>query len=214
MRLLIADDHTLLRETVKGFIESSEPESAVTTADSLPDALRRAGEARFDLVLLDLDMPGMNGFAGLVEMKRRQPQTPVGIMSALATPENVVAAMDAGAAAFIPKTMGAKPMLMALRLVLAGERYVPADLLKAVQESGAMAQRARARPAISADEARILELLKQGKANKEIGRLLGLEEYTVKYHVRGIFRKLGARNRTEAVKIAIEQGLPGARGGA
>jgi two-component system nitrate/nitrite response regulator NarL len=148
----------------------------------------------------------MNGLAGLVEMKRKRPSTPVGIMSALATPENVIGAIDAGAAAFIPKTMGAKPMLAALRLVLAGERYVPADLLKAAQESGARARETQARPAMTPEEARILELLKQGKANKEIGRLLGIEEYTVKYHVRGIFRKLGAKNRTQAVKIALDQG--------
>lgn len=209
MRLLIADDHTLLRETVKNFIEAAESGASVVTADSLSEALRQTEQASYDLVLLDLDMPGMNGLAGLAEMRKKRPNQPVGIMSALATPENVVAAMDAGAAAFIPKTMGAKPMLAALRLVLAGERYVPADLLKVVQESSARAREAPARPAMTPDEARILELLKQGKANKEIGRLLGIEEYTVKYHVRGIFRKLGAKNRTQAVKIALEQQLPG-----
>ncbi len=211
MRILIADDHTLLRETVKGFIEASEPRATVVTADGLPEALKQAELGVFDLILLDLDMPGMNGLSGLVEMKRKRPAVPVGIMSALATPENVIAAMDAGAAAFIPKTMGARPMLIALRLVLAGERYVPADLLKAVQESGARAHSARARPALTPEEARILELLKQGQANKEIGRMLDIEEYTVKYHVRGIFKKLGAKNRTQAVKIAIELDMPAAR---
>jgi DNA-binding NarL/FixJ family response regulator len=207
MRILITDDHTLLRETVKDYIEASEPGATVLTADGLPEALRLADAGGFDLVLLDIDMPGMNGLAGLGEMKRRHPTMAVGIMSALATPENVVAAMDAGAAAFIPKTMGAAAMLVALRLVLAGERYVPAGALKKLHEQGARA--AVARPSsISSDDARILELLKQGKTNKEIGRALGIEEYTVKYHVRGIFRKLGAKNRTEAVRIAIEQNLP------
>lgn len=207
MRILIADDHTLLRETVKGFIEASEPLATVVTANGLPEALMQVELGDFDLVLLDLDMPGMNGISGLAEMKRKRPLVPVGIMSALATPGNVIAAMDAGAAAFIPKTMGARPMLMALRLVLSGERYVPADLLKEVQESGAPAP-----PSMTPEEARILELLVQGQANKEIGRMLGIEEYTVKYHVRGIFKKLGAKNRTQAVKIAIERNMTAIRG--
>lgn len=208
MHILIADDHTLLRETVKGFIEASDLQARVAIADSLSGALREAERAAFDLILLDLDMPGMNGMSGLVEMKRKKPGVPVGIMSALATPANLLAALDAGAAGFIPKTMGAKAMLVALRLILAGERYVPADLLKAVQESSAKARTARTRPVMNPEEARILELLKQGEANKEIGRLLGIEEYTVKYHVRGILRKLGAKNRTQAVKIAMEENLP------
>lgn len=207
MRILLADDHTLLRETVKGYIEASAPGACVLTASGLVEALRLAENGRFDLVLLDIDMPGMNGLSGLVEMKHRHPATPVGIMSALATPQNVVAALDAGAAAFIPKTIGAAAMLMALRLVLAGERYVPADLVREIRDCASSAPNALP-VEMSEEDARILELLKQGKANKEIGRVLGMEEYTVKYHVRGIFRKLGAKNRTQAVRIALEQGIP------
>jgi len=146
------------------------------------------------------------------EMRKAHPGPPIGIVSALATPENVMAAIDAGAAAFIPKTMGAKAMLVALRLVLAGERYVPAGFLKTAHEAGARSTERQFQPMLSGPEAGVLKLLKDGKSNKEIGRALGLEEYTVKYHVRGIFRKLGAKNRSQAMKIAMERDLPGTEG--
>lgn len=214
MRVLIADDHTLLRDTMKGYLESSDLNLEVMAAASLTEAVAIARQAPkpFDLVLLDLDMPGMNGMAGIGEMRKAHPGPPIGIVSALATSENVMAAIDAGAAAFIPKTMGAKAMLVALRLVLAGERYVPAGFLKTAHEAGARSTERQFQPMLSAPEAGVLKLLKEGKSNKEIGRTLGLEEYTVKYHVRGIFKKLGARNRSQAVKIAMERDLPGAEG--
>lgn len=210
MRILIADDHTLLRDTIKGFLERSELQAEVVAAGSLPEALRLAQQPpSVDLILLDLDMPGMNGLSGIETMRKTKPNTPIAIVSALATPDNVMQALALGASAFIPKTMGAKAMLVALRLVLAGERYVPAGLLQTVQEQSTKAESDRlSAAAMTPDESRILTLLKQGRANKEIGRALGIEEYTVKYHVRGIFKKLGAKNRTQAVRIAIERNLP------
>jgi len=211
MRILIADDHSLLRDTFKSYLERSELEAEVSAAASLPEAaeLARQGPA-LELVLLDLDMPGMNGLAGLEVLRRILPGVPVVIVSALATPENVIEAMRAGAAGFIPKTLGAKAMLGALRLVLAGERYVPAALLDEARALGTReaAEARSAAPAFTAEEAHILDLLKKGQSNKEIARALAIEEYTVKYHLRGIFRKLGAKNRTQAVMIAIDRNLP------
>jgi two-component system, NarL family, nitrate/nitrite response regulator NarL len=207
MRILIADDHSLLRDTVKGYLEQSELRAEVLTAASLTDALRVAQQPQaLDLVLLDLDMPGMNGVSGIDAMRRARPGVPIAIVSALATPENVIGALDASAAAFIPKTMGAKAMLMALRLVLAGERYVPPELLQKVQELKSRAELDRgSSTAMTPEELRIVDLLKLGNTNKEIGRALGIEEYTVKYHLRGIFKKLGAKNRAQAVRIAMER---------
>jgi two-component system, NarL family, nitrate/nitrite response regulator NarL len=209
MRILIADDHTLLRDAVKGYLERSELRPEVMTAGSLAEAVRIAQQPQaLDLILLDLDMPGMNGVIGIDVIRRARPGVPVAIVSAWATPENVIGALDSNAAAFIPKTMGAKGMLMALQLVLAGEKYVPPELLQKVQELKSRAEADRlSLAAMTPDEARVLELLKLGNTNKEIGRALRVEEYTVKYRLRGIFRKLGAKNRAQAVKLAMERDL-------
>ncbi len=206
MRILLADDHALLRDTVKAYIEQSDIEAEVDGVGSLPEATALLDRQRsYDLILLDIDMPGMNGVGGMSLVKQRAPKSSVVILSALATPENILAALDHGADGFIPKMMHAKAMLMALRLIMAGERYVPANMLEDVRHL--KEQRSQKKPteiAFSPEEAMVLGLLKEGLANKEIGRRIGMEEHTVKYFVRSIFKKIGAKNRTQAVSIALK----------
>jgi DNA-binding NarL/FixJ family response regulator len=149
----------------------------------------------------------MNGLAGLRVMREARPEVPVMLMSGDADPETMRDALQAGAAGFIPKTMRAAPMLSALRLVLSGGRYIPEQV---IQETGQSPPRQV--PGFEALTLRELDVLRQlikGHTNKEIGRELQLGEVTVGLHLRSIYRKLGVKNRTQAVRLALRQGWDG-----
>jgi two-component system nitrate/nitrite response regulator NarL len=201
MRILIADDHELLRDVLRSYLEAAD-EFTVTTAADLPEALAAIAEqARFDLVLLDYAMPGMNGFGGLAAAIAAAPGTPVALMSGLApagVPERVLAG---GGAGYLPKTLAARSVVNAIRFMAAGEIYVPIEMARAPSGAGSDGT------CLSQREREVLKGLCAGDANKEIARTLGLREPTIKLHVKLLCRKLGARNRTHAAMIARERGL-------
>ncbi len=209
MKILLADDHDLVRETLRFFLEKIEPEVHVTEARTFAEALEAAEQvAPLDLILLDLKMPGMNRFAGLKLMRQRFPGVPAIIISGFVGREDVMEAIQNGAAGVIPKTLGSKAMLGALRLVLAGETYVPSIVAR---EDGAAAESAETSnegpiQGLTERERDVLKLLVAGLTNKEIGKRLGIQEVTVKLHLRGIFRKFNVTNRTQALRIAIQNG--------
>jgi len=208
MRILLADDHDLIRDTIEEFLKRLAADLQVSHAATLPEALdvlRAAGD--LDLILLDLRMPGMNGLAGLKSVQAESGGVPIVILSGETDPDTVRSALQAGAAGFVPKTMRGTAMLNALRLVLAGERYVP-DILLAEQtaraDSGAHGDRGLA--LLTRRERDVMRLLVQGLSNKEIGGSLKIEVVTVALHLRSIYRKLGVASRTQAVRMALEQG--------
>jgi two-component system nitrate/nitrite response regulator NarL len=206
MRVLLADDHNLVRDALKSYVERLEPDSEVLTAQSLADAMAVADRSgAVDLVILDLKMPGMEGLKGLREMRRRLPGIPVVLMSGLASQEDVRAALDMGARGFLPKTISGQALVSALRLILAGERFVPLDAFDTPDE-GAEAPPVRVEGAVPLThrESEVLTYLEKGWSNKEIARALDLQEVTIKLHIRGICRKLGAKNRTQAALRAQE----------
>jgi DNA-binding NarL/FixJ family response regulator len=201
MRVLIADDHELLRDVLRSYLEA-EGGFTVETVPDLPQALAAiaAGPA-FDLVLLDYAMPGMNGFSGLATAVGASAGKPVALMSGLApagVPEKVLAC---GAAGYLPKTLPARSVVNAIRFMAAGEIYVPLDLARPSVPSES------SETSLSPREREVLAGLCAGHANKEIARDLGLREPTIKLHVKLICRKLGARNRTHAAMIARERSL-------
>ncbi|MEL7214468.1 MAG: response regulator transcription factor [Pseudomonadota bacterium] len=203
MRLLIADDHDLVRDTLAAFI-SQEQGLSVVTADDLPSALARVkAEGAFDLVLLDYSMPGMHGLDGLAQMLEAQDGNPVAIMSGTAAKSVAQEALDAGAIGFLPKTMGAKSLVHAVRFMAAGETYVPVAFMTTPEQEEVhpLAQKLGSR------EMEVLGGLCRGLANKEIARELGLQEVTIKLHVKTLCRKLDAKNRTQAAMIAKEAGI-------
>lgn len=203
MRVLLADDHNLVRDALKNYVERLEPESEVLTAQSLADAVAvadRSGE--IDLVILDLKMPGMDGLKGLREMRERMPGTPVVLMSGAASQEDVRAALELGARGFLPKTISGQALVSALRLILAGERFVPLDAFE--EEGEAVTVRVEGAVPLTHRESEVLTYLEKGWSNKEIARALDLQEVTIKLHIRGICRKLGAKNRTQAALRAQE----------
>ena len=199
MRILIADDHGLVRDTIALFLETEGVEE-IMRAESLAEALETVCAAGcFDLVLLDYNMPGMMGLTGLARMKAANEGRPVAILSGTATPTIAREAIAAGAAGFLPKTLDARTMISAIHLMVAGRTYVPFDFLEreAARTVGNLTER----------ETEVLRGLCEGKSNKEIARDLTLQEVTIKLHVKTLCRKLDARNRTQAAMIARDLSL-------
>ncbi|MBT9383041.1 response regulator transcription factor [Pseudooceanicola sp. CBS1P-1] len=206
MRILIADDHELLRDTLNLYI-SNEADFEIDTAADLDGAraLVEGAEAPYDLVLLDFSMPGMNGLEGLRTIMEMANARRVALISGTATREVAEEALAAGAAGFLPKTLPAKSLVNAIRFMAMGEQYAPLDFMRAAEEEAAASHPLA--EALSLREMQVLEGLTQGKSNKEIARDLDLREPTIKLHVKTLYRKIGAANRTQAAMIAKEQGL-------
>ena len=186
------------------FIEAS-------TAAEVIDILGR--NQSVDLALLDLVMPGSDGFSLLAQVCNKHPDLPVVILSGAADPAKMRKAIDIGAAGFICKSATAKVMLSALRLVLAGGIYLPPDMLNRTTAPEAANPAPRARPeaskrisfaALTTRQREVLEGLVEGKSNKQIASELGLSDNTVKIHVAAILRTLGVDNRTQAAVAARE----------
>jgi DNA-binding NarL/FixJ family response regulator len=209
MRILLADDHDLIRDTIEEFLKRLAEDLHVHHAATLPQALdvvRRTRDLDLDLILLDLRMPGMNGLAGLKSVQAESGSVPIVILSGETDPATIRSALQAGAAGFVPKTMRGTTMLNALRLVLAGERYVPDVLLADPAASAEAAAGDQGLASLTRREREVMRLLVEGLPNKEIGRRLKIEVVTVALHLRSIYRKLGVASRTQAVRMALEQG--------
>jgi two-component system, NarL family, nitrate/nitrite response regulator NarL len=205
MRILIADDHDLLRETLLLFLQSQQGLEPLSARD-LPEALKRiADSGPFDLVLLDYGMPGMNGLEGLKQALAAKGAARVALMSGTAPRDVAEAALALGAAGFLPKTLPAKTLANAVRFMAMGEQYAPVDFLTAPATEAAPPHPMAS--SLSARELQVLEGLCSGKSNKEIARDLGVMEPTVKLHVKTLYRKIGAANRTQAAMLAKDAGL-------
>lgn len=203
MRILIADDHDLLRDTLVAFLEN-EPDMETATAATLDAALDLIeAEDPFDLVLLDFNMPGMNGLAGLDKAKATGDGQRVALISGVADRDIAEKALAEGAAGFLPKTLPAKSLVNAVRFMAMGEQYAPLDFMTAE----APAPKHELAEKLSRRELQVLEGLTQGKSNKEIARDLDVQEPTVKLHVKTLYRKIGVANRTQAAMVAKETGL-------
>jgi len=203
MRVLIADDHDLLRDMLVMFLGSQGEIETNTVGDVEQVCARVEADEPYDLILLDLNMPGMNGLEGLTRVMKLKGGQRVALMSGEATREIAEQALEAGAAGFVPKTLPAKSMINAVRFMAMGEQYAPIDFMTAVEEkpTNPLAEKLTQR------ELQVLKGLTEGKSNKEIARDLDLQEPTIKLHVKTLYRKVGAANRTQAALIAREAGL-------
>jgi two-component system, NarL family, nitrate/nitrite response regulator NarL len=207
MRILLADDHHLVREAIASYLTRAAADiSCVEAADFQQVRERLEGDNGFDLVILDYRMPGMNGLAGLDEVKEQLPETPVALMSGAMDPEEAERALERGAAGVIMKNLRGTALLTALRLMAAGETYVPRAVVNGL--SG----RHAARPSfdnLTPRELDCIEHLVRGSPNREIAERLAISQVTVKLHLNSAFKKMGARNRSDAVRIAMLQGMSG-----
>jgi DNA-binding NarL/FixJ family response regulator len=183
---------------------SGRGEMEIDTAKTLDDAIVILGEkGPFDAVLLDLNMPGMNGIAGLKRAIKVNGGKPVAILTGSVAPRMVDEIMAAGAAGIVLKSTAARSLANAIRFMVAGEQYLPMELVRDRQAG----PKSFGNVQISEREMSVLAYLVEGKQNKEIANELKLAEPTIKMHVTAICCKLGAQNRTQAVVIARDMGL-------
>ncbi len=203
MRILIADDHELVRDTISAFLEREGGFEVTKTDDyfGATEMIKKRGP--FDLVLLDYSMPGMEGLTTLTAAKELNSDRPVALISGAADKSVAREALAAGAAGFLPKSMAAKSLISAVKFMIMGEQYAPLDFMTAEDPEIDHPLKSK----LSEREFQVLEGLCKGQSNKEIARDLDLQEVTIKLHVKTLCRKLEAKNRTQAAMIAKEEGL-------
>lgn len=204
-RLVIADDHPLfrgaLREAVGGLFERVEISEA-GSFDDVAKLLDDSGDV--DLILLDLTMPGVRGFSGLMYLRAQYPSVPVVVVSANDDPTVIRRCMDFGASGFIPKTLDTEGMRRAISAVLKGGVWTPPDVnLEAGADTEAAELMSRL-ATLTPQQVRVLMMLSEGLLNKQIAYELGVSEATVKAHVSAILQKLGVESRTQAVIAAAK----------
>lgn len=211
-KLFVIEDHALVREgliqALQTLADAGEAVEA-SGAGSADEALRILGDdPDLDLILLDLMLPGTSGLALLGALRRRYPGVPVLILSALDDTETVRRALRSGAAGFVSKASATDTLLAAVREVLAGGRYVPPQLDDMLSQRAPRQPRdIRQRFGLTAAPMRVLELLVEGKTNREISEVIGVTEGTVKIHVSAIFKALKVSNRSQAMLVAGRHGL-------
>jgi DNA-binding NarL/FixJ family response regulator len=202
--VIVADDHPLFRTAIKEALEAEQGETRFFEANSFESLQALVDEQEeVDLVLLDLHMPGVSGFAGLVYLCKRYPSVPVVIISANEDPVVIERALEHGAAGFIPKSSSIDTITQAIASVLMGEIWAPSasksDLPGNNASELALAERMAK---LTPQQFKVLMMMSQGLLNKQIAYDLGVSEATIKAHVTAIMNKLGVSNRTQAVLAA------------
>lgn len=208
MRILVVDDHALVREGLRQVLKGLGTDVDVLEAGSCSRAFELAAQhADLDLVLLDYHLPDMNGLDALDVFARQHPELPIIMLSGSVNPRVMRQVLNKGAAAFLTKSGMSDELLSVTRLVLAGDVYVPPELM--TPSAGTTANEPQAdqpAPQFTPRQEEVLYLLLDGYANKEIGRMLSLSDETVKNHVTAILRGFGVTTRTQAVLAANRHG--------
>ncbi len=203
MKIMIVDDHALIREGVAAVLTRLGDDTRILQADSGRQCFELlAIHPDLDALLLDLRMASMAGFAVLELLRTQHPDIPVLVLSSSEDPADVRRAMAGGARGYCPKSAPHTSLLAALRVVLAGELYLPPFMLNASAAAPTGADNS-----LTARQLEVLHLLCEGRPNKDIARRLGLEERTVKGHVSAIFRALNVVHRLQAIDAARASGL-------
>lgn len=202
VRFLIIDDHPLFREALHSALRMTYPEAGTVEARTIAEALDHLAEPpAFDLALLDLSMPDVQGFEGLLQLRTRHPRLPVVIVSAHEEPRIIAEALSYGAAGFIPKSVRKAELAAAIRSVMEGAVAVPENYQPqpGAAADGDRAEMVRRLATLTPQQLRVLQMLRQGLLNKQIAYELQVGETTVKAHVSEILRKLNVYSRTQAV---------------
>ena len=213
-RFLVVEDHALVRESMVGLLRQMEEGVSVQECADLESAFDVLDEdSDYDLMLLDLALPGVDGFSGLDILRRRYPAMPVVVVSAFDDPPSVTRAIHLGASGFIPKAFSGEALLSAVRQVLAGNIFRPSN-----QSAGATLDAETpippAKSGVRPDEvgltdrqAQVLALMVRGLTNRDIADQLGLSEGTVKIHATAVFKTLGVSSRTQALVAVARYGI-------
>ncbi|HZG35969.1 MAG TPA: response regulator transcription factor [Gaiellaceae bacterium] len=196
LKIFLVDDHALMREAVGAILDGAGGLRLVGDADSFATALRRIAELQPDIVLLDLRLPDVEGLSGLTTLRRLHPTISVVVFSALDEPELISSALARGASGYIVKRIDPLDLPAALRQTVDRSVYHRETPSVAAPTAG-----------LSEKELRVLEQLALGRSNREIASELWVSDQTVKFHLRNVYRKLGATTRTDAIRIAHERAL-------
>ncbi|MEZ5842810.1 MAG: response regulator transcription factor [Hyphomicrobiaceae bacterium] len=209
-RIIIVDDHPLFRGALNQALASSLGGTEILEAGSLDDLTGAlAADPAIDLILLDLTMPGVQGFSGLLYLRAEHPAIPVMIVSAHDDAATIQSAMSFGAAGFVPKSEPVEIIRQAVRAVLDGGVWVPETAEASRASDGEAATLASRLATLTPQQIRVLMMLGEGLLNKQIAYKLGVSEATIKAHVSAILQKLGVDSRTQAVIAVNKIAAPG-----
>lgn len=215
MDILVADDHQLFIDGIRHILYKLDSNVTVTESNSAEQAIEIIESGKeFDLILIDLSMPGMNGMSILKRMHERKIWLPLVIVSAEEDVRTIKSALEIGALGFIPKSHNSQQMLSVLRNILDGEIYIPPEIQKQIDNletrrppTDALNNGSLKNSGITKRQFEVLQLMAQGYSNKQIASTLFLTEHTVKAHISGLFTALKTRNRTECVQMAERKGI-------
>ena len=215
LKILVVEDHALVCEGLVHLVAQVEQEVTVLSRPDFESALiLLETESDFDLIMLDLALPGIDGFSGLDILRRRYPAIPVVVVSAFDDQPTVTRVMNLGASGFIPKAFSGEALLAAIREVLAGNLFRPQGAYSGARFDAAAprptAVNARVSPAevgLTDRQGQVLALMVQGMSNRDIAEHLGLTEGTVKIHVTAVFKALGVSSRTQALVAVARHGI-------
>jgi two-component system, NarL family, nitrate/nitrite response regulator NarL len=210
MKLLVVDDHPVVREGLAAFLEQLGPNSVVQAGDASRAFALATEHSDLDVVILDLGLPGLNGKSAIAELGRIRPELPVIVLSASEDARQAREALAQGALGYVPKSASRQTLVSAIQLVLNGEVYVPSLVLGEVPEPAPASPGTRfsaGRGLLTDREIEVLKRLSAGQSNKAIARDLKLSEKTVKAHITAIFRALNVLNRTQAAEAARVAGV-------
>jgi two-component system NarL family response regulator len=200
IRLMVVDDHSAFRRGLISVIESEPGMSVVAQAGNGTEAVELYRRVKPDVVLIDLRMPGISGVEAIMAIRKEFPTSRFIVVTTYDTDEDIYRAMQAGAQSYLLKDMSDEEVLSTIRAVYAGDARLPNNV------AGLLAERMK-REELTRREMEVLELLVKGRSNKEIGDVLGLTEAAVKFRLKGLFVKLGVKDRTEAVVSALRHGI-------
>jgi NarL family two-component system response regulator LiaR len=205
IRILIADDHPMMREALLTALADENDLHVIGEASDGIEALKLAAELNPDVVLMDLLMPGMDGLEAIARLQESHPQIKILVVTSLEEEDKILAAVQAGALGYFPKTAPRLFLLEAIRKVADGVPYLPAGIAQKLF-TGIRKMRAPVKDTVdeplTARQEEILALLGEGRSDQEIGQILHLTEATVRSHIHRIIQRLGVENRAQAVAYA------------
>lgn len=207
MNILLVDDHQMVRQGLKQILADEYPKAAFGEAGTAAEAVQHIHRQKWNLALLDLNLPGRGGLDALADFKTAQPRLPVLVLSMHPEAEFAVQALRAGASGYLTKQSAAEELLVAVQKALTGGRYITASLAEKLAADVATGARAQPHEALSAREFETLRLLASGHTVKEIAATLGISSKTVSTYRTRVLEKLQLKNTVDLARYALEQGL-------
>ena len=210
VRMLLCDDHSLFREGLKDILENHQSFEVVGEAATGPEAIEQVKKLKPDMVMMDIRMPGLDGIACTRQIKKDMPEVTVLVLSMYDDENHVLEAFNAGANGYLSKLLSAEDLVKSIETVNRDGFLIPKNIMSRLMggiQKLDLASMEDARGIVTKSELKVLSWLAQGKSNKEIAAEIFVSEKTVKNHLNHMFKKLGVKNRTEAVVVAIERGL-------